>query len=749
MKNVLTTSITLLAIIVIAHKTVSQTCSYIPYTKTHNPPPPTGANVINNPGFEAGAFSNWFNDPNEDATITSAAKHSGNYGLSAYSGIYKFKTFQKIPVLSPNQEYELTFWLKSYTGNPTITIGVDYVDENNIWRSASNSYSPSSTWQKHSITVSAGAGCSNNFEIRIEMTKSQNSGVYLDDFELLTTGDEFSFLNYSTPPAQTATFYEDFENEEGKISLNTNKWMVLRKQWSVGYQGANHGVVPENLELTGNSILFKGHGDQYTGPIQGFGGKTRVGSCIATKDYYASGSYEVRAKIAPVGVCTAFWTYHYIEDEYNSNSPGTEIKNTEIDWEFPGDDDGPQSLRKGRCNTWGGLCNGWTGEYSGRGDLFKSPSVSSINDLINSWHVYRIDWHTGGNGETPRVEWYIDDVLVDYYDHDSFSNDEDNVGFRAARFYLGVWYSSWSGLPNHDEITCEVDWVKITPFNEANDVYENETNPEDGFAPECSYPLYPAAPPIANFTTNKTSACTSEEISLSSSSEGIITSYNWDFGTNANPSTANGSGPHTVSYSSLGNKTIELTVSGPGGTDTKTITDYITIDQSYITSTITGSNAVDCDASGEPYSVIQHQGSTYAWELSGPGTITSGQGTSSILVDFESEDVTISVSESTSPNCISNPQSKNIDVCLTAIDDPKNNPLLSFIPNPFKDKGILSIHSNESNRIQLYDITGALISTIEINTDQEIEFGSTLIPGVYIIRVIDNTKAQTIRIIKE
>lgn len=726
----------------------AQTCTYTPYTKSFSGAIPAGANLVANGGFESGDFDSWFNDPNEDAEMTGSASKSGEFGLRAFSGQYKFKTQQQILDLAPNENYELKFWMRSYSGSPYVNIHLWYQDNTGAWQTIGNTYYPSSTWQEYTISVNTPALCANNYQIRIEMERNQHSGIHLDDLELIATGSEFSSVNHPIPPVQTDVFFEDFNNAENSGILNPEKWSVIRKQWSVGHQGPNNGVVPENLELTGNSILFKGHGDQYTGPVEGIGGNTRVGSIIATKDYYASGRYEVRAKLAPVGVCTAFWTYHYIEDEYDSQSPGTEIKNTEIDWEFPGDNNGPNSLREARCNTWGGLCNGWTGEYSGRGDLFDAPTVNSIDDLMNEYHVYRIDWHTGGNGEIPRIEWYIDDVLVQYYDHNTFGNDENNVGFRAARFWVGVWYSSWSGLPDHDEVACEVDWVRITPFNEPNDVYENETVPSDGIAGTCYHPVYPLEVPEADFSASSLNACTNESIRFTSTSTGSIDSYNWNFGSNAIPESATGNGPHDVLFTSPGDKTISLTVSGAGGTDSEIKNNYIKTQNTPTTSPISGNNVQLCNALNQTYSVDMNEGSSYNWGITGGASIVSGQGTHTISVDFTTNNATLTVTESISPTCIGSPQTMEIEVCLTSLSVTEN-PYISVQPNPFVNGCVLSMKKTPfSYNYEVYTISGRLIekkSNIQSNT---YIIGEQLDPGIYILRINNATTNFTQRIIK-
>ena len=79
--------------------------------------------------------------------------------------------------------------------------------------------------------------------------------------------------------------------------------------------------------------------------------------------------------------------------------------------------------------------------------------------------------------------------------------------------------------------------------------------------------------PVADFTANPTSGKSPLTVNFSDQSTGNVTSRSWSFGdggtsTNQNPS-------HT--YSKPGIYTVSLTVSGPGGSDTETKPDYITV----------------------------------------------------------------------------------------------------------------------------------------------------------------------------
>ncbi|OUS77971.1 hypothetical protein B1748_04155 [Paenibacillus sp. MY03] len=283
----------------------------------------------------------------------------------------------------------------------------------------------------------------------------------------------------STNAYRTEVFFDDFEGDE----LDTNKWLKAYRQW--GGSGANGGVLPQNVSVDDGKLIIEAYGDQYSGSVKGINkdysqradGK-RVGGAIATKDYFASGSYEVRMKVAPsLGVASAIWTFSY--QEFYPGDPAYKEKpvggqdyyavNHEIDMEFPGRP-GPAhtniSYDRGLFNTWiGENEDEYTTEYVELGQ--------AVND--GQFHTYRFDWHTGGDGEQKRVEFYIDDVLLQTnYDH---------VPTNASRLWIGAWFpNNWAGTPNFDTETLDVDWVRITPFEQPGDDWFPESFPNDGWS---------------------------------------------------------------------------------------------------------------------------------------------------------------------------------------------------------------------------------------------------------------------------
>jgi PKD repeat protein len=86
-------------------------------------------------------------------------------------------------------------------------------------------------------------------------------------------------------------------------------------------------------------------------------------------------------------------------------------------------------------------------------------------------------------------------------------------------------------------------------------------------------------PATADFSATPLSTCTGNQVvftDLTTNKSGAET-YSWNFGTNASPATATGAGPHTVTYSSGGQKTPALTVTNSNGPNTNTKTNYITV----------------------------------------------------------------------------------------------------------------------------------------------------------------------------
>lgn len=86
------------------------------------------------------------------------------------------------------------------------------------------------------------------------------------------------------------------------------------------------------------------------------------------------------------------------------------------------------------------------------------------------------------------------------------------------------------------------------------------------------------APPVADFIASPLTVCLGQTTTFTDNSTSGITSYSWNFGAGASPATATTVGPHIVTYSTSGLKTISLTVTSSAGTNSITKSNYITVD---------------------------------------------------------------------------------------------------------------------------------------------------------------------------
>lgn len=127
--------------------------------------------------------------------------------------------------------------------------------------------------------------------------------------------------------------------------------------------------------------------------------------------------------------------------------------------------------------------------------------------------------------------------------------------------------------------------------------------------------------PVADFTASATEVCAGQSITFTDASTGNPETHTWNFGTGASPAGANGAGPHTVTWSSGGTKTIQLQVFNSAGNDSKSITvevgDAVTVADA-------GSNESVCATSTSLDANVPGSGETGTWSLvSGSGSFAS------------------------------------------------------------------------------------------------------------------------------
>ena len=95
---------------------------------------------------------------------------------------------------------------------------------------------------------------------------------------------------------------------------------------------------------------------------------------------------------------------------------------------------------------------------------------------------------------------------------------------------------------------------------------------ESGFSNDAGATV-PAGAPVANFTASATSGVAPLALNFTNTSTGSVTSYAWSFGDGTSSTSQS---PSHV-YSAAGSYTVSLTVTGSGGSNTKTLANYISV----------------------------------------------------------------------------------------------------------------------------------------------------------------------------
>ncbi|PCJ65977.1 MAG: hypothetical protein COA58_07815 [Bacteroidetes bacterium] len=127
--------------------------------------------------------------------------------------------------------------------------------------------------------------------------------------------------------------------------------------------------------------------------------------------------------------------------------------------------------------------------------------------------------------------------------------------------------------------------------------------------------------PNSDFTIGNTNICPNTNVSITDETDGDVQSYSWNFGSGASPATANSVGPHTVSYSSSGTKTVRLIATNNVGSDTTERT-LVVINDTLDTPSEFGGDTACKEVETYTINNIENADS-YEWSVLSGGSITA------------------------------------------------------------------------------------------------------------------------------
>jgi hypothetical protein len=164
------------------------------------------------------------------------------------------------------------------------------------------------------------------------------------------------------------------------------------------------------------------------------------------------------------------------------------------------------------------------------------------------------------------------------------------------------------------------------------------------------------------------------------------------------------------------------------------------------TGAIAGPILVACGTNSETYSVVNNIGSTYTWSVPNGATITDGQGTHEIQVDFNNNFGDVSVVETNEFGCQGEPVKISVNCNVGLVQNAQI--IYSIFPNPTSDKFTVEVEGHNGNStFELFDTKGMLISK---HSFEEFLFLNieNYAKGVYLGMITVNEQKFLIKIVK-
>lgn len=243
-------------------------------------------------------------------------------------------------------------------------------------------------------------------------------------------------------------------------------------------------------------------------------------------------------------------------------------------------------------------------------------------------------------------------------------------------------------------------------------------------------------PFVSEFSSNLTSICQGETVTFTDGSVNA-TSWDWNFGEGADPATADSQGPHTVTYSSAGAKTISLTVNG---SVTETKDDFIAVAASPVADYTFSSFSLTVD-----FTNLSANATTYLWDFGDGNTSTDNNPTHTYAL-AGTYDVSLTAIYMTCEDI----NVQEILVPLVGVGNLAGPTDVLIAPNP--NSGLFTMNVGNITHIKKIDIFAASGERIQLRTPMEINTSHTTVDarelekGIYFLRITTEDRVITKKI---
>ncbi|MEJ2614354.1 MAG: carbohydrate binding domain-containing protein [Ignavibacteriaceae bacterium] len=226
---------------------------------------------------------------------------------------------------------------------------------------------------------------------------------------------------------------------------------------------------------------------------------------------------------------------------------------------------------------WNMLLNGDFSDGDNHWDLFVDASASASGTVMNGEYTISID---NGGQNTWDVHLQQSGLLLEKDSSYNVSFDAYSESARQINVFTAMIADPWTiyGYQPVNLNTTKQTYTFSFTMNEATNenarlAFDVGSSTTDVYLDNIELKKEITQAPVADFSATHTNGPAPLTTQFTDQSTGEITSRQWDFGDGKTSSETNPS--HTYLYPDT--LTVKLTVTGPGGSDTKTRDDYITV----------------------------------------------------------------------------------------------------------------------------------------------------------------------------
>lgn len=379
-------------------------------------------------------------------------------------------------------------------------------------------------------------------------------------------------------------------------------------------------------------------------------------------------------------------------------------------------------------------------------DYSTLPTISLVIPNLDN------DMHSGGIKVGDMwLEEHLDSYIQWAKTHNSlfiltWDEDDDSSGNHIATIFTGemMKYGNDSTHIDHFNVlrTLE-DMYGLTYAGEAANVDNISGVWKETYS--CSYTNVPAKP--ASISGPTSDVCSGNAYAFSCPVVANATLYNWTVPGGGTITSGQGTNSITATMPS-GFVSGKISVNASncfGASANRSITVYGIPPKP---GAITGATSVCANQMNVQYSIASVSGaSNYKWTVPAGATIASGQGSTSITVNYGPNGGTVKVLAKSS--CGSSPN-RALMVSVTCKEGELSMAPFSIYPNPTSDEFLLKLDDDESLTVSINDISGGTLIRFQNASSEATAFGKDFPAGVYFVEVTNSSDGSWVKkVVKE